>query len=187
MPIQTQLLLDSPDFAPALSSSVPLPEGASESRPDWLATDLADLPVLTIIQPWATSVVYFGKDVENRGWTGLYLKRHLGMLEKTGNRFLIHAAKSYHADQVESWREMVIGSDMEPTDSDLAAAGVQKVSDLPRGGIIGTARMESWVSESESPWFVGPYALKLVDVTPLPFVACKGAQGLWFLPSSLKS
>ena len=56
----------------------------------------------------------------------------------------------------------------------LDCLGVTKVERLAwktrmvMGAIIGTARVVRIVSESPNPWFVGPFALELVDTVVLP-------------------
>ncbi|HEV8462094.1 MAG TPA: hypothetical protein VGQ38_15450 [Gaiellaceae bacterium] len=68
---------------------------------------------------------------------------------------------------------------------------------LRRGGIVGLARIVGVVRDEESfrdfersahnpggqrPWWFGGFALVLADVEPLPFVAWKGALGLFEVP-----
>lgn len=54
--------------------------------------------------------------------------------------------------------------------------------DLPRGGIVGRARIVDCVTQSDSPWFVGRFGFVLADVEPLPFVECRGALALFPVP-----
>ncbi|GGF56394.1 hypothetical protein GCM10007301_15040 [Azorhizobium oxalatiphilum] len=53
---------------------------------------------------------------------------------------------------------------------------------LPRGGVVGMARITDCVTEMDSDWFRGRYGFVLRDAFPLPLVACKGALGFFRLP-----
>lgn len=53
------------------------------------------------------------------------------------------------------------------------------LKDVPRGGIVGAARIVDCVTEMDSRWFFGKFGFVLRDATPLPFVACKGALGFF--------
>jgi hypothetical protein len=143
--------------------------------PDWAR----NLPALSIRQPWATSIVHFGKRLENRGWQGRYLQMQLAALRRSGNRFLIHASQGMTRDEMAGWRHFVEERGVAPTAEAMVRDGVNAFRDLPRGGIIGAARFVRWVTESESPWWIGPGALELDEVQPLPFVPCKGALGFF--------
>lgn len=116
------------------------------------------LPALTVRQPWAWLIVHGGKDVENRTWRRAY----------TGP-LAIHAAAT-----------MTNGEYMEAF-AFAARRGVKlpRAEDLPMGAIVGRARVVDWVTESDSPWFTGPYGLVLrepVACTPIPM---RGSLGLW--------
>lgn len=150
----------------------------------WASGELAKLPVLAIRQPWATSIVHFGKPLENRAWSGRYLALQLGALRRGGNRFLIQASAGMTRDEMQGWRDFVKERGVEPTAEMMAAAGVKTFRDLPRGGIIGVARFVRWVTESDSPWWIGPGALEMTDVQPLAFLPCKGALGFFGLPNA---
>lgn len=143
--------------------------------PEWCGGLLA----LTVRQPWATSIVHFGKPVENRKWWGVYLKAQLSRI-KVGDRFLIHAAKGCDEDDIIGWKDHIeTRPACRPTDMMRVAADVRTFADLPRGGIIGAATFAGWVEAHPSPWFVGPGALVLADVEPLPFIPCRGMQGFF--------
>lgn len=149
---------------------------ASAGRlPEWAV----GLRALSIRQPWATSIVHFGKPVENRVWNGGYLKAQLSGIRE-GDRFLIHAAKNMEEDDILGWRELIEDCpSCRPTSAMLAAAGVKTYADLPRGGIIGAATYAGWVKDHSSQWFVGPGAVVMADVLPLPFVPCRGMLGFF--------
>lgn len=54
-------------------------------------------------------------------------------------------------------------------------------ADLPRGGVVGMARIVDCVTAMESRWFVGRYGFVLRDAFPLPLVACRGQLGFFRL------
>lgn len=150
--------------------------------PDWVRGELGTLPVLSVRQPWATSIVFFGKPVENRKWWGVYLKAQLGKI-RVGERFLIHAAKGMDEDDIDGWKSHTDERpSCRPTKEQAAAASVHTFADLPRGGVIGHARYVGWVTQHPSPWFTGPGALVMEDVQPLPFYPCRGMLGFFRLP-----
>jgi hypothetical protein len=54
------------------------------------------------------------------------------------------------------------------------------------GAIIGTAVVASYVSQSSSEWFMGPFGWYFLNTRVLKKpIPCKGAQGLWRLSKSL--
>lgn len=50
---------------------------------------------------------------------------------------------------------------------------------LPRGGIVGFARITDCVNQMDSPWFFGRHGFVLADATPLRLIPCKGALGFF--------
>lgn len=69
--------------------------------------------------------------------------------------FLIHAGKA--------------------TDGALPSA----LADVPRGGIVGAARIVDCVTEWDSKWWMGKYGFVLRDPIELPLIPCKGALGFF--------
>lgn len=55
----------------------------------------------------------------------------------------------------------------------------QALADVPRGGIVGAARITDCVTEMDSRWFFGRYGFVLADAFPIPLVPCKGALGFF--------
>lgn len=138
-----------------------------------------NLLALSVRQPWATSIVHFGKPVENRVWKGTYLKMQMGRMP-VGTQFLIHSSKGITQDDIDEWKDLLNERPLcKPTWDRVNEAGTPKYRDLPRGGIIGVARFVGWVTEHSSPWFVGPGALVLDEVKALPFTPCKGMLGFF--------
>lgn len=70
--------------------------------------------------------------------------------------FLIHAGKAW---------------DSSPPPSAL--------KDVPRGGIVGAARIVDCVTEMDSQWFMGHYGFVLRDAFPIDLIECKGALGFF--------
>lgn len=136
-------------------------------HPAWLQTDLARLPVLSVRQPWAHSIVSGTKRIENRSRRWSYR-----------GRFLIHAAKGFTDADLARWISHVrlralIG---ETWVRDL------KVCDLQFGGVVGVARLCDCVATSASPWFVGKWGFVLDEVESLEFYPCRGMLGFFQLP-----
>lgn len=52
---------------------------------------------------------------------------------------------------------------------------------LPRGGVVGMARIVDCVTEMESRWFFGRYGFVLRDAFPLPLIPCRGQLGFFRL------
>jgi hypothetical protein len=53
---------------------------------------------------------------------------------------------------------------------------------LPRGGIVGFARIVDCVSEMDSRWFFGKYGFVLKDAFPIELVPCRGQLGFFNPP-----
>ena len=53
---------------------------------------------------------------------------------------------------------------------------------LPRGGIVGMARIVDCVTKMDSPWFFGKYGFVLADAFPVPLIPCKGQLGFFSPP-----
>lgn len=58
---------------------------------------------------------------------------------------------------------------------------------LPRGGIVGMARIVDCVTEMDSTWFFGRYGFVLCDAFPLPLVPCKGVLGFFIPPADVNA
>lgn len=123
----------------------------------------ADIPALSIRQPWASAIVLGGKDIENRSWSTDYR-----------GPLLIHAAKSFDADDVDDVLTICSRAGLSTDWIDDPFGG-------PLGGIIGRTELVACVARSASPWFFGRYGFVLRDVRPLDFRPCRGHLGL-FVP-----
>jgi hypothetical protein len=52
---------------------------------------------------------------------------------------------------------------------------------MPRGGVVGMARIVDCVTEMQSVWFFGRYGFVLRDAFPLPLIPCRGQLGFFAL------
>lgn len=114
------------------------------------------MKALTVKQPWATLIMLGLKPVENRSW------RPPSSL--IGERFVIHAGKGYDKN----------------ADGFLDSIGLELPENLPSGCLLGTVKLDSVVTDFESPWFSGPLGWIIKDpvLFPSPRKA-RGKLGLW--------
>lgn len=52
---------------------------------------------------------------------------------------------------------------------------------MPRGGVVGMARIVDCVRDMESNWFFGKFGFVLRDAFPLPLIQCRGQLGFFNL------
>jgi hypothetical protein len=123
---------------------------------------------LSIRQPWAHAIIHLGKDIENRDWK--HAPSYRGPI-------LIHAALGCTREEYDGARDTI--GDLRNIDY------LPDLADLPRGGIVGRARIVDVVIEHGSPWFFGPLGFVLADVEPLPFYRRKGQLGFFDVDMSL--
>lgn len=114
---------------------------------------------LSVRQPWAWLIVSGWKDVENR-------TRRIGYR----GPLLIHASKTPDPELAFIREE-------------LAALEIHVPEDLDYGGVVGQVTVTDCVTESDSPWFEGPFAYVLDDPQPLPFRPFPGQLGLFDVPA----
>lgn len=129
------------------------------------------LPCLSIRQPWAFACIYSGKTHENRTWATKYR-----------GPLAVHAAMAFDTNVPEDWIDFIlrcaIARGMEP-------AALPASETIARGGIIGTVDLIDCVTESDSPWFFGPYGFVLANPRPCKFVPMKGRLGLFNIDANL--
>lgn len=116
---------------------------------------------LTLQRPWEWAIFHAGKDVENRTW-----KPPAYMLEQY---LAIHAGKTLDKDGAR-WIEDRFGL---------------VVPETQGGVIVGVVRLAGVVTESDSPWFAGPFGWVLADKVAIEPVKCSGKLGLWELPGDV--
>jgi hypothetical protein len=128
------------------------------------------MKALTVRQPSAWSIIYAGKDIENRDWP----TRFRGTVA-------IHAASIMTRDDYQSFCEFysrIRGADI------LITMPVFK--ELVRGAIIGLVDIVDCVTEHNSEWLEGEYGFVLKNPRPLiEPIYCKGSLGFWNVPSAI--
>lgn len=136
------------------------------------------MKALSIRQPYAWAILHAGKEVENRDWTvnnpSMAMARRL---VQSGAEFLIHTGMGMTRAEYEDFLATAHAiSRIRPFPSGLT---LPAFDDLPRGGIVGMARIKAVVTSHASPWFFGPVGLVLANVQQVPFVPLKGALGFF--------
>jgi hypothetical protein len=117
---------------------------------------------ISVRQPMAWAIVAGRKDIENRSLHAVRTWR--GMI---GQRILIHASKTdVSYDSGERFMRRL-------------GVGCPPLSELERGGVVGSVVIDSIVETHPSDWFTGPYGLVLRDPERLPFRPCRGQLGVF--------
>lgn len=124
---------------------------------------------LTLWQPWAWAVAHAGKTIENRPWAP--------PAEMVGQLLAIHAGLH---------RPSQIDIDFVRLTGGRWANWVSQPRVWTHGAIVAVARLHRVVTESDSPWFFGPFGWELTDVRAIQPVSCKGRQRLWRLPQDVE-
>lgn len=133
---------------------------------------MKDLPklALSIRQPWAYAITNIGKDIENRTWR-----------PRTDAPFdiCIHAALGMKRHEMTDAFDFI--DKAAPLGSPREALRRQNtvLNDARHGGIVAVATVKDIVTESDSPWFTGPYGWVLDNVRPVDFIPVRGALGLF--------
>lgn len=117
---------------------------------------------LSIRQPWAWLIVHGHKPVENRDWNTPWR-----------GEFLIHAGAGIVQRDYREIQARALG------ELDIVIPDFTDLQQVPRGGIVGVAELVRVVTDSESPFFTGPFGFEVRNAKPLPFVQWKGQLG-WF-------
>jgi hypothetical protein len=133
------------------------------------------MKALSIRQPWAWAILRAGKRIENRSWP----TRFRGPV-------LIHAGVYKPKQQdVDDFNAAFFKAVPSIEDRKRICPQFTEALSLYRGGIVGRAVIVDCVSQSDSPWFFGPYGFVLDQVEPLPFRPFKGALGFFDVPDEL--
>jgi hypothetical protein len=114
---------------------------------------------LSVRQPWAWLIIHGPKRIENRRWTTNYR----GLLA-------IHASKTFDVD---SYVELLY---------DETVPIMPSRHDFDMGGIIGVVDLVGIVTESDNPWFEGPFGWVLENPKSVPFYKCRGQLSLFEVP-----
>lgn len=129
-------------------------------------SEIVDLKVLSIRQPWAWLIVHGPKRFENREWAALN-PAMAGVAP--GQRFLIHAGKGMTRDEYAAGHSM----------AEERGVVLPAFDELKRGGIVGMATVVRWhYTKPALDWAFGT-GIELTDVKPLEFMPCKGALGFF--------
>lgn len=120
------------------------------------------MKVLSIQQPWAWLIVSGYKDIENRKWITNYR-----------GDFLIHTGKKFDQSGYQ-WVQSKINVQLPP----------QK--DFALGGLIGMAELVDCVTQSDSPWFFGPYGFVITNPRAIEFVPMAGKLGFFEIDAILE-
>lgn len=114
--------------------------------------------IITLWQPWASLIMYGGKDVENRSWAPAY----------TGT-LVVHAGKALDKSGVEL----------------AEARSIQLPDPIPRGVILGTVELVGVVTDAESIWAEpGQFHWILRNPQPCSQIPWRGQLGLKRFPDN---
>jgi hypothetical protein len=121
-----------------------------------------DVKALSVRQPWAWLIVAGYKDVENRKWATNFRGKiyiHAGkILDRAGLTLITSGSMNINQDIRDAVRH----------------------NSWTLGAIIGEVEIVDCVTQSDSPWFKGPYAFVLerpaLYERPIP---CKGKLGFF--------
>jgi hypothetical protein len=143
---------------------------------------------LSLRQPYAHSVVHYGKTLENRRWSTRFR-----------GEFLIHAAKGMTGDEYTQAEDFIVRALQTGCCPSAALRGAFKAdfeARGQRGGFIGIARLVDVIppcTVDASPFHECPhrwhipeqYAFVLEDVRPIPFTPYKGSLSFFNVPESV--
>lgn len=128
---------------------------------------------LSVRQPWASLIVHGFKHGENRNWS-----------TRVRGPILIHAAKGMTKREYQEAMNFAFRIDPDL----LILKYLFEPGALPRGGIIGSAKLVACVRSSNSPWFQGPFFFRFCDnkaFSAEDFVPYKGQLGFFHVPDVL--
>jgi hypothetical protein len=141
------------------------------------------MKAITIRHPCPWAICYLGKPLENRDW-----RPALSQL-RPGEKFAIHAGKMPSTMEIRGAFEGM--SAMGTVDEDTKFPTLAQLH-TQESSIVAVATYGGHVGFHPSKWFVGLYGWKLLGerddvpliVLPDP-VKCRGARGLWNVPSDV--
>lgn len=130
---------------------------------DIMESEWEALQAYSIQQPWAYFIINGYKNVENRGRNS-----------KKRGYFLIHSPMKFDTDGY-----TFIMSNLDYLG--LKGISIPKPNEFRRGGVVGVSYLDHVVTQSDSPWFYGPYGYVLKNSKAIDFIPCKGNQ-IFFYP-----
>jgi hypothetical protein len=145
-----------------------------DTTPAVSSWDVVPTQALSLWQPWATLLALGYKDIENRNWK-----------QDFRGRLLIHAAKKWDEDSFPILEGFWAVRDYRFHKLLEGLTLPEKVSEFPRGGLVGVVTVTDCVSKSNSKWFSGPYGFVLKDAQPLPFFPLRGQQKFFDVPEDV--
>lgn len=123
---------------------------------------------LTLQQPWADAVCFYGKRVENRTW--------VPPAALLGHFLAIHGGKTYDHDAARHLAGE--GYPLSPRDDRLGAV-------VAVARLVGVTRDPAELGPTQTEWWCGPIGWMLAEVHAIDPVPCRGGQGLWKLPADV--
>lgn len=138
------------------------------------------MKAITLKHPWPWAVCVLNKRIENRTWEPW--PKQL----KIGDWLAIHGGK-WPTSQNEIGGIEDEANDLANDFKDRDFARNLHLADVKAcSGIVAVCKFGGVVTESDDPWFEGPFGWLLNDLVVLRKpVPCKGAQGLWDLPEDV--
>jgi hypothetical protein len=121
---------------------------------------------LTLQGPW-DYFIFQDKDVENRTWQP--------PADMIGHYLAIHVGQGYD-DEGARWIQKRFG---------VEVPGLTLGMKQRKGVIVGVVRLAGVVTQSDSPWFFGPFGWQLEDKVAIEPVKCSGKLKLWELPDDV--
>lgn len=109
---------------------------------------------------WAWLIINGFKDIENRTWRTKYR-----------GAILIHASAKLSMTDYHNALHLIQSHGL----------GIQlpEPAALPRGGVVGLSCIAGCVSQTRSPWFIGPHGFELESARQVPFSPVKGRLGIF--------
>ena len=126
------------------------------------------MKAISIRQPWAWMILHAGKDIENRDWYTGYR-----------GRVLVHAPKGMTQEEWSDAWDFAQGSGAtarKPMEANIT------MSNIERGGIVGSVEIVDCVQAHPSRWFVGRYGFVLRNPIALQFRPFAGKLGFFDVP-----
>lgn len=126
---------------------------------------------ITVIEPWASAIVYAGKDIENRNWRTHYR-----------GPIAIHAGSKFYEGDLTDLQRQVRGGPKKELGYWIKKGMSRYWSEFDfadPGHVIGIGMLVDCVDRSSSPWFQGEWGWVIQGVIPIHPVPMKGALNLW--------
>lgn len=144
---------------------------------------------LTLIQPWATLIIHFGKDVENRDWKPTEKR------VPPGTRFFVHAGAKLDRDAYRWAREHVPGFDafaIEHVERWCVENGMPSQwthgAWMPTRAVLGTVRYDGLADDSSMWRSDSRFGFKLAEPIALREpVTCTGALQFWNMNDNMRA